>query len=147
MKAKDALIEFDAYLKLKLKDLNKLVAKEAVELMTNFYKEVKSIECAKESSDMLLFQYNANFEDKNKYDLNITRQFIPIPDQSEILQLSLTLTYSSNNEFNEIKSGNMWCESENQMGTFIKDILNHEAYKIAETLTPKEITLTFENAE
>ena len=147
MTAKDALIEFNAYLKTKQIDINKLNAKQTIELMNQFYKEIKAIDCTEESSDMLLFQYGNNFEDNNKYDFNITRQFIPISDQSEILQLSLTLTYTNNNEFTNINSGNMWCESENQMESFKNDILNHEIYKIAERFIPIKTTLIFENAE
>ena len=147
MNAKDALIEFNAYLKMKGLDLNKLNPKQTIDLMIQFYKEIKAIDCTEESSDMLLYQYGNNFEDKKKYDFNITRQFIPIPDQSEILQLSLTLTYPNNNEFNNIKSRSMWCESEDHLETFKNDILNNEVYNITEKLTPITTTLTFENAE
>ena len=94
--------------------------------MFDFYAGVQVEGCARESGDMLLFQWGAyDWGNGATYEVNLTRQFIELAkhDDDAISQLSFTFHFSPSDALKRLGEGNRWCESHRQLPEFRQFVL------------------------
>ena len=92
MKASEALSHFQNFVRRRGATIDNLGHDEAVQLMLDFYREVRADDCDLDAGgDMLLFQWGTyDWGSGEAFEYDITRQLIREPYYDEILQLSLT---------------------------------------------------------
>ena len=128
-------------------DDKSLNAEMMVERSSILFQTVKidSLLDVERSKDMLLYQYgiyNWGEEQGEHFSLDITRQFI-VPTEDEPYQLRFTLVYAPE-PFRGIRSYNCWSTDFSDFDGFIKNIVATEGFKLAESLTPKNHRIQFE---
>jgi hypothetical protein len=88
---------------------------EIVSCMLDFYRDVRAADCQiGDGGDMLLYQWGTyDWGEGRWFELNITRQFIPLGggDEENIFQLSVTALYRPSPALDALESGNKWCGS------------------------------------
>ena len=128
MKAMDALDNFKSFAEKRGKEVSQLKPGEAVDLIIDFYKEIRADECDLDGqSDMLLFQWGVyNWGDGEYFEYSIIRQFIlpaiaeenNIRGEDSIWHLSLTFRFLPSETMKELKAGNKWCSSIKELYQF-----------------------------
>ena len=63
-----------------------------------------------------------------RFDFDVTRQFIPIGEDPEMMQLSVKFTVVPDDELRNLGSGNRWCRSLKELPEFRKFVASLSAY-------------------
>lgn len=150
MKTETAKKEFENCLKKSGIQLSNLTPASGIQLMLDFYRNVRAEKCnLDEDGDMLLFQWGTYDWGKGpSFQCNITRQFIATdcssdPDDSVMSQLSLTFHFPPSEEFNRIESSNRWCNNPGDLMDFQSFIVSTESYRAVADKQPSRVTLDY----
>lgn len=157
MKAQDALESFREFALHRGADIMHLSAREAVELMSAFYQEVRADDCGTNiERDMLLFQwgtYDWWGGDGEFFEYEAVRQMIPEPQEpneapdSFIWQLAISLKFLPSDKLRQVGGGSRWCVGLDQLDDFMAFIRGCEATVQVAGLAPRTVQLRFENVE
>src|SRR5688572_7711445 len=86
-----------------------------IESMLAFFEQNRVSECPIDhQADMLLYQWGTfDWGHGEHFELDITRQVIPHPEEldPEILQLHVTFCFPPTPTLHQLRGGNRWCES------------------------------------
>jgi len=119
---------------------------EAVDVMLDFYRSVRSPEVEPERGDALLYQWGAFDWGKGEYfEFDLTRQLIRRggSDDSDINQLNLTLRFVPSPELKAIPKSNQWCWSLGEVANFESFIRRSAALKAVSSLAPSSVSVQF----
>ena len=149
MKAHEALSHFEDFMRRRGATVDNLAHDGAVQLMLDFYRDVRAEDCDLEAGgDMLLFHWGTYDRGEGEaFEYDIKRQLIREPYDDEILQLSLTLKYRPTQALRHVVSGNRWCEHAEELSGFAAFIRACEASMIVAGERPFAIDLEFEDVE
>ena len=145
MKSGDALREFTTLLEARGTSAEALSVRDGIDAMLDFYRSTRADDCSFESDgDSLLFQWGTyDWGQGARFELDITRQFIPADGEDEdIFQLSLTFFFPAN----DIKNGDRWCNRLRDVDDFASFVTSHAAYAAALPAPPLRVELDFECA-
>ncbi len=121
---------------------------EGIQLMLDFYREVRFDGCPlEEDGDMLLFQWGLEGEGRQReFQCDISRQFIEaeVSEDDTISQLSLTFHFAPSAALLALKEGNRWCSLPDELAGFEAFITASKVYRAVEHLQPARVTLECE---
>jgi hypothetical protein len=144
MKSHDALHQLERLLAARGMRVDTLSVTDGIEAMLEFYRSVRADDCALEDGgDMLLLQWGTyDWGEGARFELNLTRQVIPIGGEDEdIWQLQLTFRFDPS----AIASGNRWCATPAELDDFTRFARSHAA--AAKAYGPlHSVALVFEQA-
>jgi hypothetical protein len=120
--------------------------------MLLFFERSRVSDCPIEhgAADMLLYQWGTyDWGSGERFELDITRQVIPLPDtpDPDILQLHLVFRFLPTPELRLAGSGNRWCESLGAVESFRNFVLGSAAYQAVASRSDGSVELLFEFAE
>ena len=150
MLAKDALAEFRQLLARRCVDLLGVGPRQAVEAMSDFFRDVEASDCdSGADGDMLLFQWGTYDRGKGHYfELDITRQLIPQGGHDDaIWQLSLTLKFPPTPERSGLGVGNRWCHSRGDLAAFMALVADSPAFRSVADAVAGHAELDYECVE
>jgi hypothetical protein len=149
MKTKDARKEFEKLLHASGKSLEALTPMEGVSTMLKFYRDVRALDCdLKEDGDMLLFQWGTHDWGRGggeRFEVDITRQLIPMNTEDEIWQLSLTFAFEP--RFEALRAGNKWCWHLEEVGDFENFLNESPVLRAVRDVEVRAAELSYENVE
>ena len=140
--------EFEKFLNKNNKTASALFPLEGIELMKNFYTEQRVKNCVFENDgDQLLFQWGTGGLNREFFVYDITRQLIPDDEDGGVWQLSLAFNFKPTKELLNLKSGNKWCCSPDEINDFEKFILESPATELFKNIQPVSVEVNFGNEE
>jgi hypothetical protein len=119
---------------------------EAVDVMLEFYRSVRSPEVEPQQGDALLYQWGIFDWGKGEYfEFDLTRQLIRRggTEDSDINQLHLTLRFSPTRDLKAIPASNKWCWSLGEAAKYESFIRQSAAFKAVSALSPSSVSVTF----
>lgn len=124
-----------------------LIPSDGVRLMLDFYQQSRFENCpAQENGDMLLYQWGTYDGGSGLFfQFDITRQFIEsgLEGDDGISQLSMRFCFYPSPEFEDLKSGNHWCESPRELSSFESYIKNSSAYTKVANRKPAKTEISY----
>ncbi len=117
--------------------------------MLEYYQAERADGCEAEHHDMLLYQWGTYDWGQGKhFELDVTRQVIFGEDaeDEDIWQLPVTFRFAPTAEFNDLGSGNRWCESQRDIPIFREFINSSAPLKAVADRTDGKIEIAFECA-
>ena len=88
------------------------------------------------TEDMLLFQWGIyDWGHGEFFELDTSRQISP-SETDELTQLRCTLYFKPTSVLRQIKAGNKWCNSPNEIKAFKEYVLNSQAFTTCSNITP-----------
>jgi hypothetical protein len=144
VKSDDALGAFNRLLKARNTSAAMVSVADGMEAMFELYRSTRADDCSLErDGDMLLFQWGTyDWGQGRHFELDITRQFIrdsSDDDDDDIWQLSLTFLFTPN----ELKAGNRWCRTPDELEEFAQFVRSHAAFAVAAEATRVRVDLGF----
>ena len=147
MKPKTAKREFERFIKESGKKRGTLTPAEGIQLMLDFYWQVRAENCPlDENGDMLLYQWGTyDWGDGRFFQCDITRQFILAGTEGDdgMSQLSFTFYFHPSAEFDALKAGNRWCASPAALAAFQSFVTGTDAYRVVASSTPVKLSLEY----
>ncbi len=119
------------------------------ESVINSYESIRIIGASlDEDGDMLLFQWGSyDWGQGRQFDLDLTRQVIPSgQDDPPIVQLHCTYSYGPT-AFEEISSGNLWCQNPAEIDAFRAYVLESIALRRAASQNHMSIAINIGDSE
>lgn len=116
---------------------------EGIAQMLAFYEAVAAQGCAKDSGDMLLFQWGTfDWGQGEHFELNITRQFIEsASEQDAISQLQLVFSFLPATRLIALGEGHRWCEAPDHLEAFRAFVLSSPALAAVPRATAPAVAL------
>ena len=129
--------------------LTTLPLHEGVRLMVEFYQQIRAEGCdLPPERDMLLYQWGTPDWGQGRYfEIDLTRQFVSAgddPDDDTMSQLHLTFSYDPTPVFNDLKSGNHWCEAPSGVAEFSSFILSSPAFMATSSIKFFRVALSYD---
>jgi hypothetical protein len=149
MNANEVKKEFARYLATRGEAFPNMTPAPALEAVLSFYRDVRAEECDPAAGqDMLLFQWGTYDWGKGKhFELDITRQFMFEDGEDEdIWQFHVTFKFHPTQELVDLKSGNRWCESPEDLPSFASFVRGHPASAAVGSRTDGQPSLEYECA-
>jgi hypothetical protein len=149
VKLKQALEEFQGYLRRGGAEQVPRMARAGIERMTAFYRDVRAEDVNLESDgDMLLFQWGTyDWGNGEAFEVDITRQLIAQEGEDEdIWQLHLTYRYSPSEALRAIGKGNCWCPRPEETASLQQFIGSHPAMTAVGSRDDGQASLNYECA-
>ena len=145
MNIEDALPEFQRYVEERASTIATLTPEKATAAMLGFYRDVRASDCDLDSDgDMLLVQWGTYDWGKGElFEFDITRQFIPTDEDSEMRQLSVKFTVAPDDELRALGNGNRWCYSPKELPDFWKFVEALPAYGAACSHSDAKLELSY----
>jgi hypothetical protein len=149
MNAQQAKLFFNQLLASGGHTVESLGVEQGVRLMLDFYRNQRCENCSIDNDgDMLLYQWGMTGSEE-RFELDLTRQFIVGEDSSDenTWQLSLTYQFSATSELQSISTGNKWCSQPKPQAVdyFEKFVRDSAAYRSIVDLEPTAVLLNFDN--
>lgn len=122
-----------------------LTPRRALEAMFAFYSEqrAKNVQID-EDGDMLLYEWGVySFTGPESFQLGITRQFV-VTDEDEPYQLHLTLHFAPTEALQQLKDGNKWCHSPDELPEFRRFVESSAPFNAIADVRPSRVELYFE---
>ena len=120
---------------------------DGVRLMIDFYQQFRFDNCSvDDNGDMLLYQWGTyDWGPGSLFQFDVTRQFIESGFEGDdgMSQLSLCFYFYPSEEFEELKSGNRWCESPRDLASFESFIKESPAYNKVANKKPVKIEVSY----
>jgi hypothetical protein len=145
MNIEDALQEFQSYVEERASAIATLTPEQATAAMLGFYRDVRASDCDLDSEgDMLLVQWGTyDWGKGERFEFDITRQFIPTGEDPEMMQLSLKFTLAADDELRGLGNGNRWCHFPRDIPDFWKFVEALPAYDAACTHPDGKLEVTY----
>ncbi|NLH47392.1 MAG: hypothetical protein GX444_02200 [Myxococcales bacterium] len=120
--------------------IDHLTADQALALMAGFYRDEKAANLNQFSSDMLFFSWGTDdgTEYGENFDYEIARQWME-EDSTDVWYLSLNLRFKSTATMAHLASGNHWCESLDELDSFLTYVRAADATQLAQMKTPAAV--------
>ena len=147
IKPENSIKEFNQLLKKSKISYNEISVENLIQQQIMFYKEKRVKKVSYENDgDMILVQWGIYDWGAGKYfEFDIARQYIEIDkDGDDAISQFHTTLYFDNEAFNEIKPGNKWFNSIENVGEIENYILQQDFYKILITKTPLKREINWE---
>lgn len=113
-------------------------------LMCAFYATRRTEGCdIQNDGDTLLFQWALSAGSRERFTVEITRQFMSGPDNEDIRQLSLFFSYAPSAELRAIGSGSASCHSPLELEDFVTYVTTTRAYQILEQVEAAKVSLEY----
>ena len=121
-----------------------ITARHAVDAMFAFYAEQRADDVViEEDGDMLLYEWGIySFSGPESFQFDITRQFI-VTGEDEPYQLHLTLHFVPTDALRQIKNGNEWCHSPDELPAFRQSVESSAAFGTLADAKPSRLELYF----
>ena len=147
MNVANSQVELENFLKRSGMSKEELIPSEGIRLMLDFYKQSRFKNCpADEYGDMLLYQWGTyDWGSGPFFQLDITRQFIEAGFEGDdgISQLSMYFYFYPSKEFEELKSGDRWCENPLEIPGFERYIKESSAYTKVANRKPAKMEISY----
>lgn len=147
MKIALAISEFEKFAQQRNFSVDKLLFEDAVYLMLEFYRQVRTDEeLLKDDGDMLIFEWGTfNWGDGQFFQCQITRQFIlnGLDGDDAFSQFRLCLYFDVKSNLSNLKEGHKWCESLFEVDDFKSYIQSTNAYQAVAGIAPTKIDLYY----
>lgn len=148
MKPREAKDEFENFVAEAGTAVSAFKALDAIRLMLDFYREVRTEDCELEADgDMLLFQWGIAPQGRvgRSFEFTLTRQFTDelAEDGGEATRLSLTCHFTVTPELEALKTGSKWCATPDELAGFEHFISKTPAFKAVAKLPPENVALAY----
>jgi hypothetical protein len=147
MKPETAQAEFENIIEQSGVSRDRLTSSDGIRLMLDFYRQSRFENCPiEENGDMLLYQWGTyNWGLGPFFQCDIGRQFIESEFEGDdgMSQLSLCFYFYPSEELEELKSGDRWCESPNELGNFESYIKESRAYTKVANMKPARVEILY----
>lgn len=147
MKPRKSKSEFNKFAKANGVNLLKVSAKEGVEQMLAFFRDVKFEGLDEEDGDMMLFQWGTCGREDRLFEVNITRQFCEKDKEGDdaLSQLYIGYFFDPTPDTDALGSGSsMWCDQFYKLEDFSEFVMASKALALVAKKTPKKVCLVFE---
>lgn len=139
MKLSDSLNELKKRLG---QSIDIMTPRRALAVMLAFYAEQRFDDVEiDEDGDMLLYEWSICRS--RQFSLSVTRQFI-ITDEDEPYQLHLRLYFPLTDALRQLKGGNEWCHSPDELPVFRQSIESSASFRALIDDQPLNVELYFE---
>lgn len=140
--------DFMSYINDRGIDITRLVPDRALELLVNYYKDIRVAGCEIDlEQDMLLYQWGTyDWGEGLWFEFEITRQ-ITVEEKDEyagMYQLHLTLKYRDCDELSLLDNGCFWCSSLFEVDEFKEEIMNSDVMKAIVSKDIQQVSIIYE---
>jgi hypothetical protein len=129
------------------KSLSELTPGEGIELMLDFYRDVRVEGCPLEDDgDMLLFQWGTyDWGHGPLFEFDTTRQFgeSALEGDDAISQLSFTFHFTPSAQIDLLGQGSRWCYTPEGLSDFAAFIASTAVYRTVAEFRASKVTLTY----
>ena len=149
MKRKNALKEFERYLKRAGDEHMPRMPLDGAKRMLSFYKDVRAADVDLEADgDMLLFQWGTyDWGDGELFELDIARQLMGATgEDDDIWQLHLVYRFAPSGPLRAIGQGDRWCARPNEADAFELFLTGHPAFVAVGSRNDGQVQLDYECA-
>ena len=132
------------------KPVGSISLRQAIAAMFDFYAEQRAEDVnIDHDGDMLLYSWGKyRCFGLDTFFVDITRQFIIADDNGEDddepYQLGLTLHFPPTDALRQLKSGDKWCESPDELAAFRQFVESSAPFKAVSDTIPSRVDLRFE---
>ncbi|HXC39709.1 MAG TPA: hypothetical protein VN667_12270 [Burkholderiales bacterium] len=145
MKPSNSASKFKEFVKLRGFDASKLSIPQMVELVLDFYRDVRASGLSKsDTADMLLYQWGVfDWGQGENFEFDITRQFISVGGIGDdaISQLRCTAYFRPTANLRAITAKNRWCDSVADLNFFQSFIRSSDAFAAVKEEEPSHVKI------
>jgi hypothetical protein len=147
MTPENAIVELEKRIAQSGRSLSELTPAEGIELMLDFYRDVRVEGCPlEEDGDMLLFQWGTyDWGQGLSFECDITRQFgeSALEGDDALSQLRFTFHFTPSADFDALKEGNRWCYTPEELPDFEKFVVGTDVYRTVAKLRASNVTMIY----